>query len=104
MEVSYTIRQILVKTEGESSRGGFQRPHGFQRGAWKVTGTTEAILHRGEMVLPRSVAEWFRRGGYASTKVINLNVNVNAGGVGDPRELAEIISGELRRRLSAVMS
>jgi len=104
MEVSYTIRQILVKTEGESSRGGFQRPHGFQRGAWKVTRTTEAILHRGEMVLPRSVAEWFRRGGYASTKVINLNVNVNAGGVGDPRELAEIISGELRRRLSAVMS
>lgn len=104
MEVSYTIKQILVKIEVGESGGSSQSPRRYQLGAWNVTRTTEAILHRGEMVLPRSVAEWFRRGGYASTKIINLNVNVNTGVISDPHELAEIISGELRRRLSAVMT
>ena len=60
-------------------------------------------LHRGEMVLPRNVAEWFRNyGPVAAQKNIHVNINVNAGGVADPNVLAEIVSRKLVQRLRAM--
>jgi len=105
MEVSYTIKQIIVKTSVDQSRREKAREkHNLQTGIWSVphTGFT-ARLHRGEMVLPRPVAEWFRRSGFPSRNIV-INVNINASGSSDPRELAEILSTELRRRLSMVMT
>jgi len=57
------------------------------------------------MVLPRNVAEWFRKGGVGvGSQVINIHVNVNASGVSDPRELADIVSREIVRRLRVIAS
>ncbi|MCD6341320.1 MAG: hypothetical protein J7L83_00455, partial [Thaumarchaeota archaeon] len=78
--------------------------HHYQRGAWYVPRNMPAYLHKGEMVLPRRVAEWFRRGGIAaSQKIVNIHVNVNASGVSDPKELADIIERELARRWRAML-
>lgn len=70
-----------------------------QRGEW-YTREGPYFLHRGEMILPRNVADWFRKGGAtASQKIVNVNVNVNSAGVSDPYTLAEIVSREIARRL-----
>ncbi|MCL7402028.1 MAG: phage tail tape measure protein [Thaumarchaeota archaeon] len=76
----------------------------LQRGLWYVPRDDYiARLHRGEMVLPRNVAEWFRsRGPVAAQKTVNVNVNVNAGSVSDPNLLAEIVSRKLVQRLRAM--
>jgi phage-related protein len=36
---------------------------GYATGAWNIPMTGPAFLHAGEMVLPASVAQWFRQGG-----------------------------------------
>jgi len=102
MEVSYTIREIIVKTiKEEREEGG--RPKNLQLGAWKIPYTGYiARLHRGEMVLPRPVAEWFRRSSPYPPQ-INISVNVGVLGSSDPRELAEAIALELKRRMRMVM-
>ncbi|MHC1624029.1 MAG: phage tail tape measure protein [Candidatus Methanospirareceae archaeon] len=86
-------------TGGITIREGEQAAPGLQTGAWYVR---EGLyyLHRGEMVLPKNVAEWFRRGGAGiGSQIINVHVNINASGVSDPRELADIVSREIVRRL-----
>lgn len=73
---------------------------GHQHGLWSVPYDNYiARLHRGEMVLPRNVAEWFRRGGGIAASQKIINVNVNATGVSDPKQLAEIVSREIVKRL-----
>ncbi|MEM2986160.1 MAG: hypothetical protein QXZ71_03795, partial [Candidatus Caldarchaeum sp.] len=72
----------------------------YQRGAWYVPRTGPAILHEGEMVLPRAVAEWFRRGG--ATTVVNVNMSVNFSGERGA-DAAEVLSRELVRRLRAAL-
>ena len=60
-------------------------------------------LHRGEMVLPRRVAEWFSRGGFASKSVtIHAPVKIEVHGSvfgEDLEELSEEISRKIVRRL-----
>ena len=65
-----------------------------QRGAWF---TKEGLyyLHRGEMVLPRNVAEWFRHGGFSRNIVVNVNVNANISSDRDVDELARMISRKI---------
>ncbi|RLI43984.1 hypothetical protein DRO64_04780, partial [Candidatus Bathyarchaeota archaeon] len=65
-----------------------------QRGAWF---TREGLyyLHRGEMVLPRRVAEWFRRGGFSRNIIVNVNVNANISSDRDVDELARVISRKI---------
>jgi polyhydroxyalkanoate synthesis regulator phasin len=76
----------------------------LQRGLWYVPRDDYiARLHRGEMVLPRNVAEWFRsHGPVAAQKTVNVRVNINAGGITDPNLLAEIVSRKLVQRLRAM--
>ena len=95
--------------EGGGTGGGGSAPSA-QHGAWY---TREGLyyVHRGEMILPRSVAEWFRRGGgvAASQKVVNVTigdiiVNYNGfEGIRDIRDLAEAISREMVRRWRAAL-
>ena len=69
-----------------------------QRGAWF---TKEGLyyLHRGEMVLPRNVAEWFRRGGFASKSVtIHAPVKIEVHGSVFGEDLEEL-SEEISRRI-----
>ena len=103
MEVTYRIKQIIVKKEEES--GEAEIPRRLQAGAWSIPHTGYlAYLHRGEMVLPRRVAEWFRRGGAGlGGQVINISVNVNASGFSAPDTLAELVSREIARRLRRAM-
>mgnify|MGYP000409701825 CR=1 FL=1 len=70
---------------------------GHQTGLWKVPYNNYiARLHRGEMVLPRNVAEWFRRGGFAPRNiVVNVNVNANVSSDRDVDELARVISRKI---------
>ncbi len=51
------------------------------------------------MVLPKQVAEWFRKYGGIATKNISINVSINATGMHNAKMLAEIVSRELVRRL-----
>ena len=100
MEASYTIREIIVRTVKEAS----ESPEGgrnLQAGAWKIPYTGYlARLHRGEMVLPRPVAEWFRRGGSPTgSKIINININLSTSMASDPEEFARLISLEIARKL-----
>ena len=75
-----------------------------QRGAWF---TKEGLyyLHRGEMVLPRNVAEWFRKGGFrVGSKVINVHNefvlnNPVIRSEADIDELAEKISRKMVSKL-----
>jgi len=102
--------EITVKEGGGGGGGGFgtapeSRNVGAkpaQLGEWYAR---EGLyyLHRGEMVLPRNVAEWFRNyGPVAAQKNIQVNISVNAGGVADPNVLAEIVSRKLVQRLRAM--
>lgn len=78
---------------------GDRGPTPAQRGAWY---THEGLyyLHRGEMVLPRDVAEWFRRTGPVQN--IAVRITVNASGTASPDEIAEMVSRELVRRLRMI--
>jgi len=102
--------EITVKEGGGGGGGGFgtapkSRNVGAkpaQLGEWYAR---EGLyyLHRGEMVLPRNVAEWFRSyGPVAAQKNIHVSISVNAGGVADPNALAEIVSRKLVQRLRAM--
>ncbi|MEM2257824.1 MAG: phage tail tape measure protein [Candidatus Caldarchaeum sp.] len=75
-----------------------------QAGMWRVPADMPVYLHRGEMVLPRPVAEWLRRGGWfrMNATTMNVAVNVNVSGVSDPDRLAEVVSREIARRLRAM--
>ena len=85
--------------------------HHYYRGAWYVPRNMPAYLHRGEMVLPRRIAEWFRRGGWLRLRggaEGSKNVSVNApvkievhGSVygEDLENLSEEISRRIVRRL-----
>ncbi|MEM0384483.1 MAG: phage tail tape measure protein [Candidatus Caldarchaeum sp.] len=107
MTVVYRIVEERVSARqeeaGAAGGSGFQGAPGdfweYQRGAW-YTPEGPAYLHRGEMVLPRPVAEWFRRGGSTSSTV-NISITVNAAG-SDPRDLAEELSRALLRRVRRV--
>jgi len=92
------------RREEEKTVWGAPWPMPAQYGMWNVPRNMPVYLHRGEMVLPRNVAEWFRRGGAitAPNKILNVNVSVNAQSASDPRELAEIVSREIVRRLRGV--
>lgn len=75
---------------------------GYQRGAW-FTREGLAYLHRGEMVLPQPVAEWFRRwGGLPSQMASNINVNLNISAIGDAKKTAEIVSREIMKHLRSI--
>ena len=53
-------------------------------------------LHRGEMILPRRVAEWFRRGGFAPRNiVVNVSIHASASSPQDWDEVARIISRKI---------
>lgn len=76
--------------------GGYVRM--YQRGAW-YTPEGPAYLHRGEMVLPRSVAEWFRRGGVIggfSSKVLIKGPLVNIEGSADRSDVEYAVSEVVR--------
>jgi len=79
-------------------------PPPAQRGAW-FTHEGLYYLHRGEMILPRNVAEWFRRGGSGvGSKVINIHNefvlnNPVIRSEADIDELAEKISRKMASRL-----
>ena len=47
------------------------------------------------MILPRKIAEWFRRGGVSRNIVVNVNVNANISGDRDVDELARLISRKI---------
>ena len=70
----------------------------LQRGAW-FTEEGPAYLHRGEMVLPRSVAEWFRRGGVFRPLEVNVRIDVKASGGVEAEAIASAVSRELLRSL-----
>jgi len=70
--------------------------HGYQHGAWYIPRNMPAYLHKGEMVLPRRVAEWFRRGGFAPRNiVVNVNIHASASSPQDWDEVARIISRKI---------
>ena len=97
VEVRETVTQSGEQAETVHETGGrFFEP--YQSGAWSVPRTGPALLHRGEMVLPRHVAEWFRRRGNSVGTVFNITVNVNASS-SDGKGLAEELSRELVRRM-----
>jgi len=105
-------RRIGARHEhGITIREGEQAAPGLQSGAWKIPRDMFAYLHRGEMVLPRRVAEWVRRGGgvAASQKVVNVTIGdiiVNCSGfegIRDIHDLAEAISREMVRRWRAAL-
>jgi TP901 family phage tail tape measure protein len=73
----------------------------YQRGTTFVPFTGPAILHRGEMVLPRDLADLIREGGLRFQGV-NVQVYVDASKVSDPEEVARLVSRELVRRLRAM--
>jgi chromosome segregation ATPase len=85
--------------EGEATAGR-GRPRPYQRGSWFVPFTGLALLHRGEMVIPRDVAEEIRSG--RAGRPVTVNITVNAGGVSDPEQLADIVSREIVRRLRSI--
>jgi len=100
---TYHYHHVITVTEGTSSRGsdetlGAGNIRAMQHGAW-YTPEGLAYLHRGEMVLPRDVAEFFRRGGM---RPVNVNVSINVTGQTDPEQLAQVISREIARRLRMV--
>ena len=94
---------ILIHKKEAKEGGGGAAPSA-QHGAWY---TREGLyyVHRGEMILPRSVAEWFRRGGSGvGSKVINIRNefvlnNPVISSEADIDELAEKISRKMVSRL-----
>ena len=83
---------------------GVETLHGHKTGLWEVPYTGYiARLHRGEMILPRNVAEWFRRGGFTSKSVTihaPVKIEVHGSVYGEDLEnLSEEISRRIVRRL-----
>jgi DNA repair ATPase RecN len=92
------VIEVRGEAGGETeTAGGGGRPRPYQRGSWFVPFTGLALLHRGEMVIPRDVAEEIRSG--RAGRPVTVNVTVNAGGVSDPEQLAQIVSREIARKL-----
>ncbi|MCS7133575.1 MAG: phage tail tape measure protein [Candidatus Caldarchaeum sp.] len=109
---TYHYHHVITVTEGGGGGGGSSggsgewvperyRLEGYQHGAW-FTPEGPAYLHAGEMVLPRPVAEWFRRGGFSFSRPVNVVVNVNAVSSAGPHAIAEAVSRELVRRLRMI--
>lgn len=98
--INIVERRTTVSDEGGAGGGAPTAQHG----AW-FTHEGLYYLHRGEMVLPRPVAEWFREGSMPVGKTVNVNVNMNiaaASAETDWRRVAEIISREINRNLRAM--
>ncbi len=74
---------------------------GYQGGSW-YTREGLAYLHRGEMVLPRDVAKWFRSGEALRPRSLNVRIEVKAEGGVEARTIAEAVSRELVRSLRAM--
>ena len=55
------------------------------------------------MILPRRVAEWFRRGEVSRNIVVNVNVNANISSDRDVDELARLISRKIVSNLRVMM-
>lgn len=89
---------------GTTAAAGFTGAPGdfwaYQSGAW-YTPEGLAYLHRGEMVLPQPVAEWFRKFG-VSQMTSNINVNLNISAAGDAKTIAETVSREILRRVRSI--
>jgi TP901 family phage tail tape measure protein len=73
----------------------------YQRGTAFVPFSGPAILHRGEMVIPRELADLIREGGFGP-RGLSVQVYVDASKVSDPEEIARCVSRELVRRLRAM--
>ena len=79
---------------GGAAGGGIPKA---QHGAWY---TREGLyyVHRGEMILPRSVAEWFRKGGVSvGSKMINVHNEIV---INNPTVRSETDIDELARAIS----
>jgi septal ring factor EnvC (AmiA/AmiB activator) len=94
---TYHYHHIIEVRGTEEEAGGGGRPRPYQRGSWFVPFTGLALLHRGEMVIPRDIAEEIRSG--RGGRSITVNVTVNVDGITDPEQLAEIVSREIARKL-----
>jgi len=101
---TYHIHHQITVTEGGGGGGGeiVHQTGGrffesYQRGTAFVPFTGPAILHRGEMVIPRDIADLIRegRGGRQITIVNNINTPPNS----NPDEIARIVSREIVRRV-----
>jgi len=76
----------------------------YQHGAWYIPRNQLAYLHKGEMVLPKNVADWFRRGGVGigSKVIVHNKIIINNPTIrseADLDELAEKISRKMVSRL-----
>jgi TP901 family phage tail tape measure protein len=104
---TYHIHHQITVTEGGGGGGGEivhqtgGRFFEYQRGTAFVPFTGPAILHRGEMVIPRELADLIRGGGLGP-RGVNVQVYVDASKVSDPEEVARMVSRELVRRLRAM--
>jgi phage-related protein len=97
---TYHYHHIIEVRGTKAEATGGERPTPYQRGSWFVPFTGLALLHRGEMVIPRDVADEIRSG--RAGRPVTVNITVNAGGVADPEQLADIVGREIVRRLRAV--
>jgi TP901 family phage tail tape measure protein len=102
---TYHIHHQITVTEGGGGGGIVHQTGGrffeYQRGTVFVPFTGPAILHRGEMVIPRELADLIREGGFGP-RGVNVQVYVDASKVSDPEEVARHVSRELVRRLRAM--
>jgi hypothetical protein len=104
---TYHIHHQITVTEGGGGGGGGivhetgGRFFEYQRGTFFVPFTGPAVLHRGEMVIPRELADLIREGGFGP-RGLSVQVYVDASKVSDPEEVARRVSRELVRRLRAM--
>jgi TP901 family phage tail tape measure protein len=104
---TYHIHHQIIVTEGGGGGGGEivhetgGRFFEYQRGTFFVPFTGPAVLHRGEMVIPRELADLIREGGFGP-RGLSVQVYVDASKVSDPEEIARCVSRELVRRLRAM--
>jgi chromosome segregation ATPase len=102
---TYHIHHQITVTEGGGGGGIVHQTGGrffeYQRGTAFVPFTGPAILHRGEMVIPREMADLIREGGFGP-RGLSVQVYVDASKVSDPEEVARRVSRELVRRLRAM--
>ncbi|MCS7145343.1 MAG: phage tail tape measure protein [Nitrososphaerota archaeon] len=96
--VTEPARYEEVSAAEQAARAGLPMA---QQGIWNVPRDMPVYLHAGEMVIPKPVADWLRRGG-GITKNYAVKIVVNAAGAAEPRELAEAVSRELVRKLRAM--
>jgi len=97
-------KHITIYIHEKKAGGGGGGIPEAQHGAWY---TREGLyyVHRGEMILPRPVAEWFRKNEWVRRvehvqKTVNVGpIIINAEPSHDVSELAEKVSREIVRRL-----